>query len=123
MITTWLVIKCNGMEECVRQTLMDAAMQGFNPHYFAETPWLEYAYNSDIAIPTIQIHCSSQSEATRLRKKLREVCEPYEKRFPHPRKQGKELVVNPLDSRILFRYTDEDGNDLPAEQMPARIAG
>lgn len=123
MIMTWLIIKCGGMDERVRQTLMDAAMQEFNPHFYEETPWLEFELDSENTIPTIQIYCRSQSEATRLRKKLRDACAPYETRFPHPRSPTKELVVNPLDNRIMFRYTDEDGNNLPAEQMPARVAG
>lgn len=123
VFTTWLIINCRGISEQVRRTLMDTARQGFNPRYYESTPWLEYFSKTDEAIPTIQIYCQSQSEATRLRKKLRDACAPYGRRIPHPRNNGKELVMNPLDSHIFFRYTGEDGNDLSPEQMPKRIAG
>jgi len=123
MIMTWLIITCAGMDARVRQTLMDTAMEGFTPHSYEATPWLEHRSGSNEAIPTIQIYCRSQRTATRLRKKLRDACAPYEARFPHPYHPGKELVMNPLDSRIMFKYTDEDGNDLPPEHMPARYAG
>lgn len=123
MFTTWLIITCQGMSEAVRKTIIDTAIISHNPHYYEHTPWLEEANNSQTPIPTIQIFCESQKDAIRLRKKLREVCVPYGERFPHSRDPSKERVLNPLDGRLHFLYTDEDGNDLDPSEMPARIAG
>lgn len=120
---TWLIINCGGISEQIRRTLMDTAGQRYNPHYYESTPWLEDASTSDKAVPTIQVSCQSQSEATRLRKKLRDACASYATSIPHPRNPGKAFVNHPLDRRIFFRYVDEDGNDLSPEQMPKRIAG
>ena len=123
MVMTWLIVNCKGMRENIREVIMDATIAAYNPRYYEETPWLEDRYGTDEAMPTIQIYCESQKEALRLRKMLRTACVPYEERYTHHRKPAKELVINPLDSRILLKYTDEDGNDLQPEQMPARATG
>lgn len=123
MITTWLIIDCRGLNEQVRRTLMDSAQQRHNPRFYESTPWLEYDTNADGAIPTIQIYCPSQSEAFRLRKKLRDAFTAYTTRIPHPRHAGKEFVSHPLDDRITIKYTDEDGDKLDQEQMPKRTVG
>jgi hypothetical protein len=123
MITTWLIITCQGMSDQVRNVIIDTALVTHNPHFYERTPWLEEDTNSDGPMPTIQIYCDSQKDALRLRKKLREVCVPYAERFPRSRNSSKEWILNPLDGRAHFRYTDEDGNDLESAQMPARASG
>ncbi|NJM06804.1 hypothetical protein HC891_12385 [Candidatus Gracilibacteria bacterium] len=123
MITTWLIITCQGMGDEIRETLMTTAQVSHNPHYYPTTPWLEYLNDAQEPIPTIQIYCTSQKDAFRLRKQLRSACDGYAKRSPDRRNPGKEWVDHPLDGRVRFRYTDEDDNDLPPEQLPARMSG
>lgn len=127
MITTWLIINCKGLDEHIHKAIMDTARPKFSPHVYSSTPWLEYQYDTDEPIPTIQISCESQKEAFRLRKELRVACEPYAERATvragrsKSSTQTREIVQNPLEGRVMLRYTDEHGDEL--EQPPARHSG
>jgi hypothetical protein len=102
---------------------METARVRHNPHYYPATPWLEFLNDAQEPLPTIQIYCASQKDAFRLRKQLRTACDSYAKRSPNLRNPNKEWVAHPLDGRVLLHYTDEDGNELPPEQLPARMSG
>lgn len=114
MIITWLIINARGLDQAITNALIKTADQmGYNPHYYTTTPWFSGIggwWSSED--PSIQIYCTSQSEAFRLRKALRATAS-----INSVDKERR----NPLQGHLLFHYTDEDGNE--AEQQPARRTG